>query len=334
MLQALGLNATSELVYLTLLECPGVDFHYLTGYLDLSEREVRDALDELARMALVHTFGGWDRTPKVVDPEVGLAALVARKQAEVARKQREIEDGRLALATLLSKIDESHASTAEPATVRLDGAETIRRCLRDLTASTESEVCSFVPGGAQSAADLRASRALDADVIERGVRLRTIYLDSARNDGATLDHAHGLSDRGGEVRTVPTLPLRMVIVDRRVAVVPENLDDGDEAAVVVSHDGLVVALYTLFDSVWRTATPLGSRRSRDDEGLTEQGRAVLKLLGNGCTDELVARRLGVSVRTTRRVAAELFARLGAQSRFQAGARALARGWLDVDDLVS
>lgn len=61
---------------------------------------------------------------------------------------------------------------------------------------------------------------------------------------------------------------------------------------------------------------------------------MLKLLGNGCTDELVARRLGVSVRTARRVAAELFARLGAQSRFQAGARALARGWIDVDDLVS
>ena len=334
MLEALGLRGASELVYLTLLECPGVDFQYLTGYLNLTEREVHEALDELTQLALLHTYDSRQRTPKLVDPEVGLAALVARQQVDVARRQREIEDGRLAFATLLSKIAESHSKPAEPGTVRLEGIETIRRRIRDLAASSELEVCSFIPGGAQSAAGLQANRALDADVIDRGLLLRTIYLDSARNDGPTHDYAHWLCDLGGQVRTVPTLPLRMFIVDRRVAIVPENLDDGDAVAIVVSNRGLVVALYTLFASVWRTATPLRSRGPRDEEGLTDQGRAVLKLLGSGCTDELVARRLGVSVRTARRVAAELFARLGAQSRFQAGARALARGWIDVDDLVS
>lgn len=251
MLEALGLSGASELVYLTLLECPGVDFQYLTGCLNLTEPEVHEALDELTQMALLHTCDSWQRTPKLVDPEIGLAALVARQQAEVARRQREIEDGRLAFATLLSKIAESHSKPAEPGTVRLEGIEAIRRRLRDLAASSELEVCSFIPGGAQSAASLQANRALDADVIDRGVRLRTIYLDSARNDGPTLDYAHWFCDLGGEVRTVPTLPLRMFIVDRRVAIVPENLDDGDAVAIVVSNGGLVVALYTLFASVWR-----------------------------------------------------------------------------------
>jgi DNA-binding CsgD family transcriptional regulator len=332
MLEALGLSGDSELVYLTLLECPGVDFQYLTGYLNLTESELQEALDELTRLALLHSRD--QRTPKLVDPEVGLAALVARQQAEVARKQREIEDGRLALTTMLSKIAESNAKPAESGTVRLEGITAIRRRLRELVASSELEVCSFIPGGAQSAASLQANRVLDADVIDRGQLLRTIYLDSARNDGPTIEYAHWLCELGGQVRTVPTLPLRMFIVDRRVAIVPENLDDGDAVAMVVSNGGLVGALYTLFASVWRTATPLRSRRSRDEGGLTDQGRAVLKLLGNGCTDELIARRLGVSVRTARRVTAELFARLGAQSRFQAGARALARGWIDVDDLAS
>ncbi|MCR3752918.1 hypothetical protein [Lentzea californiensis] len=38
------------------------------------------------------------------------------------------------------------------------------------------------------------------------------------------------------------------------------------------------------------------------DGLTDQGREALKLLGKGRTDEMIARRLGVSVRTARRVA--------------------------------
>jgi len=42
---------------------------------------------------------------------------------------------------------------------------------------------------------------------------------------------------------------------------------------------------------------------------------------------VIARKLGVSVRTSRRITAELTQRLGARSRFQAGARAVERGWI-------
>lgn len=52
--------------------------------------------------------------------------------------------------------------------------------------------------------------------------------------------------------------------------------------------------------------------------LSDREWAVLRLLAQGYTDESVARTLGVSLRTARRVAAELMVRLGARSRFQAG----------------
>lgn len=48
---------------------------------------------------------------------------------------------------------------------------------------------------------------------------------------------------------------------------------------------------------------------------------VLQLLAQGCTDEAAARSLGVSLRTVRRVTAELMEKLGAKSRFQAGLKA-------------
>jgi DNA-binding NarL/FixJ family response regulator len=47
----------------------------------------------------------------------------------------------------------------------------------------------------------------------------------------------------------------------------------------------------------------------------------------GLTDEVLAARLGVSLRTCRRHVANVFELLGAESRFQAGVLATARGWV-------
>jgi len=95
---------------------------------------------------------------------------------------------------------------------------------------------------------------------------------------------------------------------------------------------VVTALVALFQSIWRSATPLGAGRKRGSDGLSEQDRQVLKFLSAGYTDEMVARRLGVSVRTARRIASDLLARLDARSRFQAGAKAVALDWISLDDL--
>lgn len=47
----------------------------------------------------------------------------------------------------------------------------------------------------------------------------------------------------------------------------------------------------------------------------------------GLTDEVAARRLGISLRTARRMMARIMERLGAHSRFEAGLRAKERRWL-------
>lgn len=54
---------------------------------------------------------------------------------------------------------------------------------------------------------------------------------------------------------------------------------------------------------------------------------LLQLLADGAKDEAAARSLGVSVRTVRRMVADLMRRLDARSRFQAGILAKRRGWL-------
>ena len=63
--------------------------------------------------------------------------------------------------------------------------------------------------------------------------------------------------RGG--RVVPELPIRLIIVDRRIALVP--LVSGGRVraeigALIVHESGMLDALLALFDRVWRDAAPL------------------------------------------------------------------------------
>ncbi|RSN64753.1 hypothetical protein DMH12_02090 [Streptomyces sp. WAC 04229] len=72
-------------------------------------------------------------------------------------------------------------------------------------------------------------------------------------------------------------------------------------------------------------------RDRDACGLTRQEVEVVRMLSQGLTDETVAKHFSVSARTARLIAAELMDKPGARSRFQAGARAVAKGSLSGEE---
>lgn len=337
MFESLGLNELTESVYLLLFEFPGASIGEIAQRLGHTESQIAWAIEELLEISLLHRPATGPQSPQVVDPELALTALAARCQAKLARRQQEIEEDRVALLTRLAS---SRPRSAEAELGYLEGAEAVRRRTAELAAAAKWEVCVFAPGGGRSAISPYTDHAWDTEIVHRGVRLRRLCLDSVRNDRPALEHLHRLDRLGGEIRTVPALPLHLLLVDRRQALTSvdpadttESADEEKATAVTTSNDALVAGLLALFDSVWRTAVPLRSTRHRDSAGLSAQERYVLKSLAEGLTDEATARRLGVSVRTTRREASDLFARLGARSRFQAGARAFARGWIDEDDIA-
>ncbi|MFJ7247270.1 LuxR C-terminal-related transcriptional regulator [Kitasatospora sp. NPDC098652] len=156
----------------------------------------------------------------------------------------------------------------------------------------------------------------------------TLYQDSVRNDPATLAYAQWMTDAGGQVRTAPVLPPRMLVFDRQVAVLPIDPMDTRRGALCTREEGIVAALLALFQQAWDTAVPLGADRQREtDTGLNPTEKELLKLLATGLTDEAAGKRLGVSLRTVRRQMAALMERLDATSRFEAGLKAAQRGWL-------
>ncbi|MEW1605002.1 helix-turn-helix transcriptional regulator [Streptomyces sp. NPDC093808] len=252
---------------------------------------------------------------------------MARQQAELAARQQRVEASRAAAAQLIAQFAEQDAPARQPNVERLTGVEQIREKLAVLTHRVRAEVMTFTPNGAHAPESLRAAEPLDSELLGRGVRMRTVCLDSVRNSPHTVAYAEWLAERGGQVRTAPSLPVRMVIVDRESAVVPVQAEASCEAAVVLTGQGTLTALCALFDSVWAAAADLGEVRRRDGSGFSAQEREVLRSLYRGMTDESIAKRLGASPRTARRVANDMMERLGARSRFQAGALAVQHGWL-------
>ncbi|MFE3170385.1 BTAD domain-containing putative transcriptional regulator [Amycolatopsis sp. NPDC059090] len=192
-----------------------------------------------------------------------------------------------------------------------------------LLASAASEVLIMCATAGPGPAD--AVRRLGQATLRPGVRYRVLCPDSVRLSGAL----GGLALAGADVRTVADVPMDAVVVDRSAAVLPDDRA-GSSSAAVFRLPGVVAATAGLFDRIWPEAVPLIPTGLDDREGtagLTRRERDLLTLLCSGSTDESAAARLDISVRTVRRMVADIMNRLGARSRFQAGAKAAGRGWL-------
>ncbi|MER8113812.1 LuxR C-terminal-related transcriptional regulator [Streptomyces sp. NPDC094031] len=295
--------------------------------LGIPESAVRVALDQLSELALIRPSTEDQTQVRAVNPLLGLEALLARQQADLAAQQQKVEESRATVAEAIARYGQEYAVGTGGGIQYIEGVDAIREHLELLNNKVRDEFLTFAPGGAQTASNMAASRPLNRRLLERGVRMRTVYLDAIRRDAPTLAHAEWLESLGARIRTAPTLPNRIIIIDRRTALVAADSWNTGAGATVIENPGTVTLLCALFENVWQSAEPLSVRSSPSADGLTKQQVEVLRLMARGNTDESIAKSLGISARTVRRIAAGLLDYLGARSRFQAGAHAVQQGYL-------
>lgn len=166
-----------------------------------------------------------------------------------------------------------------------------------------------------------------AEVVRRcvaeGRRSRAIYPVRALSEAReTLAHR---AEAGEQIRVLPELPTRMLVIGTTHVILPEPLGFADEPRTLTRQRGLVEALTLWFESMWERAAPVADLDRVETR--PDLRRFLLQQLATGAQDEQIARRLGVSLRTVRRRVADLLAELGADSRFQAGVEAARRGWI-------
>jgi DNA-binding CsgD family transcriptional regulator/sugar-specific transcriptional regulator TrmB len=327
MLESLGLSAAAEAVYRTMLAHRSWGRQQIADHLGISTSQMRSVLDQLAELALLqpsqNSPGGW----RPVDPSVGLAALLARAEAEVLERRQRIDASRAAIAAIASE----HVVVRDPdAGLRWDGIAAVRARMEELSATVVRECVSLNPNTAQTPDAQQASRPLDQQLLERGIVLRCVYQDSFRNDPDLVAYAHWLASLGSQARTVPVVPISMVVYDRRTVLLPIDPGDTTRGAMEIRSSGVAAMAYALFEQLWTAGVPFDQPTGPHDRALTATQRQLLQLLAAGHTDEFAARRLGVSLSTVRRLMATIMERLDARSRFQAGVHAAERGWFRLD----
>lgn len=161
------------------------------------------------------------------------------------------------------------------------------------------------------------------EVVASGRRLRSIYPVRALQEAPEVLVSR--VEIGEEIRLLPEVPTRMLVLGNTHVILPEPLGFADEPRSLIRQRGLVDALTLWFEELWDRAAPV-TELVPFSSG-PDLRRFLLQQLATGAQDEQIARRLSISLRTVRRRVAEVMAELGAESRFQAGVEAVRRGWL-------
>lgn len=323
-LEAVGLGELAERVYRLLLRQNSLTAGALAERLEVSPAQARRALDGLAASGLVDCRPGKPARYAPVDPRTGLASLVRSRQAELERVAASVE------AYAAEYQEQNLRSDPRLLVEVVEGPTEIGRRVSELITSAEREVLAF--DAPPYVTTDRYSSDEELGVLARGVAVRAVYEGGVLADSRGAEVLRGLVERGEQARVLPRVPLKMIVVDRREAVLPltASAEGTRSTAVVVRRSRLCDALVELFEATWAQATPVFSGAAPESPAhpeASEADLALLHLLNAGLKDEAIARQLDVSIRTLRRRIADLMRRLGATSRFQAGTQAMRRGWL-------
>ncbi|MGH2756039.1 MAG: TrmB family transcriptional regulator [Actinomycetota bacterium] len=322
MLEPLGVSAVEEKVYLFLLTRSRASSAEIVEGTGLTAAKVRSAVALLESKALISRGDG--RSPRFLPspPSVTLQGLVYRRLEEIEEAKAEAE---AVMATLYATSVRSAADFVEVIT----GEDAVRQRTLQMLLSAESEVFELSrPPYPMSTEEVERAN------LAKGIRYRYIYSNSSLAFPGKLEEVLIDIEAGEQARVLPDIPLKLSIVDRKVARMFLSTDEPDieTGILTVSASSIVDALVELFESLWARAVPLSDAsisppaHAENDDTPADADRNLLTLLAAGLTDEAVARHLGITTRSLRRRMRKLMDQLDARSRFQAGLQAAWRGW--------
>jgi hypothetical protein len=207
-------------------------------------------------------------------------------------------------------------ATISPIT-ELHGIDKINAFLSTASNDCRVELLTAQPYGKRPASSLARANDRDMKALERGVRMRTLYQHSARHGPATRSYVAEMVRRGAEVRTLDEFFRRLIVFDRKVAVIPASEDHA--VAIAIYDKGIVAYLVDIFERSWERGMSFTLRGDSVERNIAEDVRAMtIRLLAEGHSDAASAKRLGVSTRTYAGYIATLKDEYGVETRFQLG----------------
>lgn len=324
-LESLGLCEEQERVYRALVEMAAAGVEELAARSAVAATEVATILDELQIKGLVARSTGDDAVFVPSPPDVALAALLVERQEALRRAQVQVAE----LSALYASAGGRRGGTEVIDVVQ--GIDAIAQRFSQLQRGATSSVQALVKSAVAAAA---VDENVERMAIERGVKYSVVVEREIFDRPGFLASAEEAITAGTSLRVTQSLPLRAIIVDRSLALIPLASREHSVPitdALLVHPSGLLDVLLTAFDMIWADASPLELAADGpvegSDAGLDPLDSRILHLLFAGLTDQAIANQLGMSLRTVQRRVRLMMDQAKVDTRLQLGYQAAKRDWI-------
>lgn len=252
-LQSLGLNGYEASAYVALTRrgrATGAEVARLAG---VPRQRIYDVLDGLVGRGLATVEPGRPAHYTAVAPDTAIGLLVDTQRAALAELE---QDAARAVALLTPAYHEGRTAT-DPLSyievLRESGA--IAKRFDELQAAAQTELLIFTkpPYAVEPAENVGG-----VDLLSRGVVARSIYERSVYDDPAVVEAVRRFVEAGEQARVVDQLPLKLVVIDERVALF--TMEDPvagvtDLTIMIVEHPGFAGLLKLAFERAWEAGDP-------------------------------------------------------------------------------
>jgi sugar-specific transcriptional regulator TrmB len=214
----------------------------------LPRQRIYDVLTGLVERGLATVKPGRPVRYAAVAPEDAVAALLRARRAEV----EQLEDEAARAVALLAPGYHEGRSASDP----LDYIEVLREPgaiatrFTELQAGATQEILVFTkpPYAVEPAQNVAG-----LELVARGVEARSVYERSVYDDELVVAAVRSFVGAGEQARVVDDLPLKLVLIDERVAAF--TMEDPVAGAtnitiMIVEHPGLARLLKLAFERVW------------------------------------------------------------------------------------
>jgi sugar-specific transcriptional regulator TrmB len=313
-LEALGISEMEEHIYRMLLTHRMATAQDIADIFSLPLHKAQHFLDSIGSKGLATC--STDSPPRYIasSPALAIEALASQRQAAIER-------ARLTISELKQHVTCTMESGGREEIVELiTSPDVLRQTLVQIHQTVQKEICAF------QRTPRFTPHATEEDLCT-GVRVRSISDAAYIELPGALDDLRGVIQRGEEARFFRTLPVKMIIADRKVGLMPSNTGDSTSPILLIRGTALLDAMYALFELIWERATPIMLTRTGELKfgkpalRLSEGAEQVMQLLSAGLNDKAITHEVKMSAATLNRRVAELMKFFGARTRFQLGWRA-------------
>jgi sugar-specific transcriptional regulator TrmB len=249
----LGLTGYEANAYVALTRRASATGAEVARLAELPRQRIYDVLDGLVGRGFATVSPGRPALYTAIAPRDAIAALLLSQRETLERLER---DAIKVVARLTPTFDAGRGANDPLSFIEvLRDPAAIGKRFAQLEAGAEREILVFTkpPYAVEPGENLAGLQ-----LLARGVEARSVYERSVHDDPAVTDAVRAFVAAGEQARVVDQLPLKLVLIDERVALF--TMEDPvagstDLTIMIVEHPGFVRLLKHAFEHTWTHADP-------------------------------------------------------------------------------